>query len=88
MAFFLLNKEWFNNNFTFYAQLFFLYARRKTQAMQGISVPSTRDQRSRKEKEQVENVKLLLNHSLLRRKNAIADSHTLLLRNNSCCTFF
>ncbi|MEM6966650.1 MAG: hypothetical protein AAF573_17935 [Bacteroidota bacterium] len=31
--------------------------------MRGIGVPSTRDQRSRKEKEQVENVKLLLNHS-------------------------
>ncbi|MEM6964488.1 MAG: hypothetical protein AAF573_06975, partial [Bacteroidota bacterium] len=46
---------------TFYAQLFFLYARRKTQAMQGISEAF---QRSRKEKEQVENVKLLLNHSL------------------------
>ncbi|MEM6965801.1 MAG: hypothetical protein AAF573_13620 [Bacteroidota bacterium] len=32
--------------------------------MRGIGVPSTRDQRSRKEKEQVKNVKLLLNHSL------------------------
>ncbi|MEM6964567.1 MAG: hypothetical protein AAF573_07370, partial [Bacteroidota bacterium] len=59
------------------AQLFFLYARRKTQAMQGISVPSTRDQRSRKEKEQVENVKLLLNHSLVDdiRLNPLHHSH-------------
>ncbi|MEM6963709.1 MAG: hypothetical protein AAF573_03015 [Bacteroidota bacterium] len=32
--------------------------------MRGIGVPSTRDQRRRKEKEQVEKVTLLLYHSL------------------------
>ncbi len=29
-------KEWYTNKLRFYAKLFFLYARRKIQAMQGI----------------------------------------------------
>jgi len=42
-----MDKEWYINKLRFYAPLVFLYARRKTEAMQGIGEAF---QRSRKEK--------------------------------------